>query len=259
MHSAFSHNNCARKRFRCLERGYALLSILAGLTISLVILASALPSVQHETQREREEDLFGRGRQVAMALGAYRIVYGRFPLKLEELLNPPEIVGQQPGAKFRLRSSASIDPMTNSEWIPIREGDARITKFVQTVQAYMLQDQKNFPPQLLSLVPRSALLSNTTEASADAKETESENTPQSGDNRPIIGIVSRSKKKLIRNYYGIETYDQALILTAVCGGPGNCQVLRMPGADQYPGLPLGEQAGTLPLQPPTKVPDPGRP
>jgi type II secretory pathway pseudopilin PulG len=237
------------------EQGYALLSLVAAMTIAMVILASALPSVQHEMQREKEEELFWRARQVAIALGSYQIMYGRPALKLEDLIKPPEIVGQQKGGKTRLRAAALLDPLTNSDWVAIRQGDPRLVKFFQTVQAYLAQEQKIFPPQLLNLIPRAALLPNATGApteSPDPAEAEADD-----DSRPIVGIVSRSKKPLIRNYFGIASYDQALILTGVCASPGNCQMLRMPGADQFLDLPLGEQQMNAPR--PTLAPPPPPP
>jgi hypothetical protein len=64
---------------------------------------------------------------------------------------------------------------------------------------------------------------------------------------PIVGVVSQSKEPLIRNYYGIETYDRALFIDGS----------RMPGVlVTYPVG--GGRGGANPNPSPTVGPD-GKP
>jgi hypothetical protein len=72
------------------------------------------------------------------------------------------------------------------------------------------------------------------------------------ESRGIVGVVSRSRKRPVRNYYGIESLDRCVILAGwyvagqggappgAQGGPslGGYRLLKMPITDQLPGLPL---------------------
>ncbi|MFN7929806.1 MAG: hypothetical protein U0Y68_18045 [Blastocatellia bacterium] len=239
---------------RAAERGYALLSLLAALTITIAILASAVPSIQHEMQRAQEEEMFWRGRQIATNLAMHKAVFGEYPLTLEELTKPPELMPANAGGKFRLRPSALLDPMTNGDWVPLRRNDARVIGFLRDYLAQITVDQRNGIPQAIEAVrgfePRALLPS--TDAEKELRP------PEEG---PIIGVVSRSKKTLIRTYYGAKSYDQAFILTALCVAfnpqdrpitvRNNCalKLIRMPTADTYLDLPLGELPASLAPQP----------
>jgi hypothetical protein len=229
-----------RGRQREGERGYALISLVALMTISLVFLAAAMPSLKHELQREREEEMFWRAQQVGNAIccqpNSFYAQRGQYPIKLEDLAEVSETQGKK--RRF-LRPSALIDPMTNKDWKPVHPGDPLIGElylaYVETVKQ---------PPPPQTLLARLAQ-SQTSVLVKDAKDEEDSSSSLTfhSETGPIIGVTSRSKDRLIRNYYGIETYNHCLFMTEV----------RMPG--QFILLP--QMGGSAPPVPgPTATPPP---
>ncbi|MFN7947617.1 MAG: hypothetical protein U0Z53_19865 [Blastocatellia bacterium] len=244
------------------ERGYSLLAILAGLTISLIIIAGALPAIQHEMQREKEEEMFWRAEQVMFAISMFRMMNGnRYPTSLEELTRPQGLKGIH-----LVRPSAMTDPMTGKPWRPVRVGDPLLVDFIHTIQIYLqrhpaeaalypMSPGVRLPPPgtpnaLLPLNdPASTLLLEFPQLRPEAKidtgisfDTPGPATPPN-EQAPIVGIVSGSNRKVIRNYYDIETYDHCIFVRAagpmqvtltspINGLPGSYpgyMALRMPG------------------------------
>lgn len=96
------------RAFKAQQRGYALLIMMMMVTVLLVALTAALPSVYTEGQREREEELIFRGNEYRRAIGLFRRRFSRFPFSVEELLRTN-------GIRFLRR--AYPDPMTrNGKW-----------------------------------------------------------------------------------------------------------------------------------------------
>ena len=85
------------------EAGYALLALLAGMTITLVLLAAmaAKPTVRFETQRENEEEMMFRAVQVANAIEWYARFKGNgltlqsLPTKLEDIAKEINVNGRE--------------------------------------------------------------------------------------------------------------------------------------------------------------------
>ncbi len=78
----------SRKAAVCPERGYALLILLLMVALLSFAAAVAVPRVLVQGQREKEEETIFRGEQYARAIGHYYKRFGRFPSKLEELVEP---------------------------------------------------------------------------------------------------------------------------------------------------------------------------
>jgi type II secretory pathway pseudopilin PulG len=130
------------------EHGWALLGLLLALGImSMLLVSTVVPNVQMHVQRDREVEMIYRGEHMAAGIARY---YGRGNLTGIQLLAPPpygyltELSKLKDGVtmgvreiKF-VRSSAMIDPMTNSEWEPVRARDPRIMKFLQAWAAETL-------------------------------------------------------------------------------------------------------------------------
>jgi len=128
------------KLIRGSEQGYAMLSLLAAMTIMALAVGSAMPSIQHASQRQREEEMFWNGSQVATALGMYYLVNKRYPTKLEDLTKPITAVpGQGQAATqpitFRIRAWALTDPITGEQWKIVRAGDPIVNEFIQAHNA----------------------------------------------------------------------------------------------------------------------------
>lgn len=84
-------------------RGYAFLVLMMMVTILLVSLTAALPSIYTEGQREKEEELIFRGNEYARAILFFHNKFGRYPGSIEELVKKTN------GVRF-LRQAYS-DPM----------------------------------------------------------------------------------------------------------------------------------------------------
>jgi type II secretory pathway pseudopilin PulG len=107
-------------------RGYALLILMMIVTVLLVSLTAALPSIYHEGQREREEELIFRGNEYRRAIGLFRRRFNRFPSSVNELLHTN-------GMRFLRR--AYPDPMS-------RDGKWR---FIHATINGALLDSKTMP------------------------------------------------------------------------------------------------------------------
>lgn len=211
-----------RERSRTTEGGYALLALLAALTITLVMMSAAVPSFKHELQRDQEEELFWRGQQVAVALSKFARLKGRYPSELEELTEP---LATPQGDMRLLRPTAICDPMLpcdgKSNWRAVRPGDPLISTFYQ---AYITEMGRNperrlLPPtqqlaQLAQLAPGSVtgLNAGGGQQGPSTSEFSSSLRVEAG---PIVGVVSQDTRSLIRSYFALPTYDQALFFAGI--------------------------------------------
>jgi len=219
------------------ERGYTLLALIVGMTISLIFMAAAMPSIKHQAQREREEEMFWRGQQVAVAISRYRQMHGgQWPMELDKLADNFVINGKK--IRF-LRTSALRDPMTaKGDWRPVRLGDPLISEFVLAYLTYTKQPQLTVREGTLVDAYNETLRRGNISGLQENQGGGSGPSGSSGitsEFGPIAGVVSKSKEHLIRNYYDIATYDQALIIQGV----------RMPGSFALLGFGVGNNANTL--------------
>src|SRR5581483_10836159 len=207
--AASSRRVMSRARRR--ERGYMM--------ISLIFIAAALPSLKHEMQREREEEMFYRQEQVANAITLFQKDHGgQFPTSLDQLteLNPAS------QSKRYLRKSATKDPMTlKGEWKLVRMGDPALKDLALAYISRMkLQNPQQLPQilvQAMAVTPGSLSLGDNNSglsSSQDSKDKD-EGSKLGGEFGPFVGVVSKSKEHLIRDYFGIETYDKAVVVPGV--------------------------------------------
>jgi type II secretory pathway pseudopilin PulG len=80
--------------------------MMMAITLLLVSLTVALPSVYMEAQRDREEELIFRGNEYARAIALFHSRFGRYPNSVDDLLKKTN------GVRFLRR--AYKDPMTKS-------------------------------------------------------------------------------------------------------------------------------------------------
>jgi type II secretory pathway pseudopilin PulG len=69
-------------------QGYVLLALLLMVALLFLTASVAVPRALVQGQREKEEEMVFRGEQYTRAIGLYYKRYGRFPQKLEELVEP---------------------------------------------------------------------------------------------------------------------------------------------------------------------------
>lgn len=190
------------------EQGYALVALLALMTIMALLLVSAAPSIQHQTQRSLEEEAIWRGEQVAQAIGLYVRLHPthQLPTSIEELLE-----GVPRGSKRVqiLRPVAARDPLsTSGEWKLIRRNDPALIDFQRAVIAYAGSPAvKTNNQEFLTVAGQLPIITNILDTGL--QDCTPGNEDDSADSTgPFIGVASRSHRKSIIAYYGIECHDK---------------------------------------------------
>lgn len=187
------------------ERGYTLVALLAAMTILALILTEAAPRLQQQAQRERERESIARGEEVVEAIAAYTAAKGAPPASMNDLVKGVDI-----GFKKRqvLRREASRDPLSSSgEWRLVRQNDRVYVDFSLAVTRY---NGGTAPPQVLYPAFQNLRL----QAAGGLIDLKKEEKPPGGEDNepngsgPFIGVVSRSRRKSVLAYYGIERHDR---------------------------------------------------
>ena len=200
------------------EAGYTLVALLAMMTVLALFAMAVAPSVQQQAQREREREAIFRGEQVADAIKAYYIYRvgivravgdQSLPTSMDQLLQGIPVQG---GSKNRqiLRVSAARDPLTiEGEWRFILPRTEALIDFQQAVMFYtnsVLPPMRD--PQMAQLqqfaVPRITSVTNLGALTA----TRSSSSLADDATGPFVGVASRSRKKSVLTFYGIEQHDQ---------------------------------------------------
>lgn len=200
------------------EAGYTLVALLAMMTVLALFAMAVAPSVQQQATREREKEAIFRGEQVADAIREYyryRSATMRtagdqaLPRSMDELLQGVPIPG---GSKNRqiLRPSAARDPLTiEGEWRFILPRTDALIDFQQSIMFYtgnilppvrdpqIAQLQQFAVPQITRVTNVGPLTSRSSSSSATDDGT-----------GPFVGVASRSRRKSVLTYYGIEQHDQ---------------------------------------------------
>src|SRR6476646_3741429 len=200
------------------EGGYALVALLALMSVVALFAMAVAPSMTQQTQREREQEAIFRGEQVADAiLQYYRYRSGTtgnagdqgLPTSMDQLLEGIPVVG---GSKNRqiLRASAARDPLTGGgEWRFIHPRTQRLIDFQQSVLFYtggfLPPPHSQEVQRLQSLAVPTLVNTLNTGTKPAPSESSSIDDDSSG---PFIGVTSRSKKNSVIAYYGIERHDQ---------------------------------------------------
>jgi type II secretory pathway pseudopilin PulG len=225
------------------ERGYALVALMAVMMFSLILMTAAAPTLQKEMQREKEEEMLWRGQQVARAIRDYPTNTGRvgaYPTSLKELVDG---FTRPDGKKVHLlRPSALCDPMTpcgegETNWRLVNPGDPLPRELLEAI---ITSQQKNQAivnlPALQRGVQELAKLAQmgTVDLPGQPSDTKLDGVIGQPENKDggstsdggsasddstqgdlIIGVVSKKTGKMFRSYYGIEEYDHALFFPYV--------------------------------------------
>jgi type II secretory pathway pseudopilin PulG len=202
--SASSLKANGQKR-RAGERGYTLVALLAVMTIILLLVTAAAPSIRQQAQRSREEEAIARGEEVAEAIRIYVREKGTLPTSIDQLL---EGVPRFTRKLQILRPEAARDPLSSSgEWKLVRKNDPVLLSFQRAVTVYAGRTpetrDKTFERVAGPLALITNILDTDTKEGAPGGEDNSENS--SG---PFIGVISRSQRDSVITYYGIDRHDQ---------------------------------------------------
>jgi type II secretory pathway pseudopilin PulG len=190
------------------ERGYALVALLALMTVLMITMMAAAPSLRQQAQRERELEAIARGEEVAEAIRMYIHIAHRPPTSMDELLE-----GAPVGAKKIqvLRVSAARDPLSKSgEWKTIKVNDPALITFIRDLTKYAdgrlptpTTDRDGTMTTLAGQLPR---VTNILDLDSGGDRSAGEDD-SSDSNGPFIGVTSRSQRDSIVTYYGVDHHD----------------------------------------------------
>ena len=191
------------------ERGYALVALIAVMTILALALSAAAPSLRQQAQRELEQESIARGEEVAEAIALYAQYKQTLPTEMKQLTDGVEPF---PGSFKKvqiLRREAAIDPLSSTgEWKLVRLTDRAMIDFAQGVAKYTGGTTQ--PPTRSPLFQPFAAklqLTNVIDAKTKDKPPGGEDTAGEGSGQ-FLGVVSRSRRPSVLTYYGIERHDR---------------------------------------------------
>lgn len=194
----------AKKTAAAGETGYALVAMLALMTILALAMVAAAPRLHQQNVRELEKEAIIRGEEVAEAIAAYHRIKGAPPKSIEDLLQ-----GVPVGTKKIqiLRPSAAIDPLSGShEWRYIKRGDKELTDFQQKVMLYA--NLRQLPPMRETwMQPYYSTITGLVDLKEDNEEAPCGENNSSNTSDGFIGVVSRNQCASVITYYGIERHD----------------------------------------------------
>src|SRR5947209_8756768 len=151
------------------ESGYVLLAVLFMLTLAIIALTAAAPSMITAIKREREIELQHRGNQYVRALQLYFRKFGRYPASIDQLENTNNL--------HFLRKRYK-DPITGTdEWKLIRLGQAH---------------PKQRPAYLAGATPASKMAGATPAANLGGATTGSSTSTTAGGGFSLFGGGSGS-------------------------------------------------------------------
>ena len=187
------------------ERGYALISLLAMMTIMALLLVQAVPNYRRMAQRELEEEAISRGEQVAEAIRLYVREKRTLPTSIDQLLE-----GIPRGTKKIqiLRAAAAHDPLsTSGEWKLIRKNDRAFIEFQAKVTAYAGRAVNTNDPAFMSVAGPLPVVTNILDIGSEEEAPGGEDDSEDSSG-PFIGVASRSRRGSVITYYGIERHDR---------------------------------------------------
>lgn len=209
------------------ERGGALLSILILMAVVSIMLLAAAPDVVQQVQREKERESIRRGEEVAEAIRQYVVFHrgSKLPSSMDDLLE-----GLPYGTKKRaiLRASSAIDPLSeDGKWKLVQPKPDVLARLATRIQKYnngALPDSPNreFFDRYAVQIVNSLNIEDEEDNAAPADETDGASGDES-ENQPFIGVVSKSRKKSVLTYYGIENHSK-WIFTPLFRGTGISRV-----------------------------------
>ena len=205
---SFPERDRRNKGNRKSEGGYVLLVLLLFSTLLFISLGAAIPNTLRMGQREREEELFFRGRQYMRAIDFYFRQFGRYPATVDELLKTDNM---------RFLRRAYKDPMTrNGEW-----------RFIHADASGRVVDSTTSPappgpdfsgggfgsPLSSAQSTRTRTSAQTRGSSAGAfglspSRRQSRGSGNASGAQFIVGVASRSKQKSIRVWNEKTRYDE---------------------------------------------------
>jgi type II secretory pathway pseudopilin PulG len=196
------------------ERGYTLVALLAVCAILALMLMSAAPSLRQQAQRQREQEAIARGEEVAEAIYRYTQAMGHPPTSMDDLTKGVTPPGSIKTVQI-LRREAAVDPLSSKgEWKLVRPNDKAFIEFQAAVAKY---NNGVLPQQFIYkgfAAPQAAVTGLVNLDDKDSDEPPGGEDNEANTSGPFIGVVSRSQRKSVLAYYGIERHDRWIFTPA---------------------------------------------
>ncbi len=203
-----------RPRPHCPEQGYILLTLMFLAAMIVLALAIALPAMKQQVQRDQEEELIHRGVQYSRAIRKYYKKFGRYPVSLDDLNN----TNNQRFLRKRYK-----DPITGQDFKLLHFGEVQMA-FGPGIAGGVAPGANPLggvasPPQPANNQQTQSDNSNSQASSDSASNATTGAGPGGGiagaafggqtfGGGPIVGVVSASKKKSIREFNKKDHYNQ---------------------------------------------------
>jgi type II secretory pathway pseudopilin PulG len=192
------------------QSGYALVALLALMTLIILAAMSAAPSIRQQTRRELEREAIARGEEVAEAIRAYIHMKNAPPTSMEDLIEgvaPPGVIKK----RQILRASAARDPLSsNGEWRLIKANDKEFNEFIRAVTLYSngrLPPTNDSNQTIKQLEGSFARITSILNLGSSEEAPGGEDTSMSSKGA-FIGVASRSRRRSVLTYYDIERHDK---------------------------------------------------
>ena len=188
------------------ERGYALVALLALMTVVALYATAAAPNILQQHRRELEREAIVRGEEVADAIEAFRRLTGRLPNSMEELLEGANPQGRTKKVRV-LRAYAQRDPLARTEdgeWGLVQPRGKEIAAFQRDLMEYLGGRPVPPSPEPWKNEARAGLINFG--GAGGARESGGEEAPSSSD-VPFVGVVSRNPDSGVVNYFGISKHN----------------------------------------------------
>lgn len=195
---------------RARERGYALIALLVVMTVLMITMMGAAPSIRQQARRELELEAIARGEEVAEAIRMYIRLHPtrKPPTSMEELLEGVAPAGRTKKVMV-LRASAARDPLsTSGEWRTVKPNDPAFVRFVRDITEYA--DGRTPNPTsdpALQGIPLPRVTGIVTGLDLGRAEDAGGEDSSMSSNGPFIGVASRSRRESVVTYYGIDHHD----------------------------------------------------
>lgn len=188
------------------EGGYALVALLAVMTIIVMVATAAAPNISQQRRRERELEAIIRGEEVADAIERFHRLGGRPPTSMEELLEGVNPQGRTKKVRV-LRSYAARDPLSSDgEWRLVQPRSREVGRFQQALMTYL--GGRPIPPTNEQW-KQAARVQNFS-GDLGREEADGGEDTSTSSNVPFIGVLSRSRRESVVTYFGIDRHDEWL-------------------------------------------------
>jgi type II secretory pathway pseudopilin PulG len=183
------------------------------MAVIAIMMTSAAPRMQQQAQRELEKESIARGEEVAAAIYQFAGDMGRLPTSMDELVNGYNRPGS-PKTIYPLRKSAARDPLVTSrdgEWKLVRQNDRVFADFVVAITKY---NGGQLPVARIYGGFMGGQPQQGVTGLVDLKNDKDDEEPPGGEDTesnvsgPFVGVASRSRRKSVLHYYGVERHDR---------------------------------------------------